>query len=92
MGIKEKIKFLIGVLKTSTDKKFEDELKAIEELENTAFHAYNNFEDKSILEVILTPSKYEDIFMLGIYIDTKVSKVFMKSVNTDIDFVRLNKE
>ena len=92
MGIKEKIEFLIGVLKTSTDQKFEDELKAIEELENIAFHAYLNFEDKSILEVILTPSKYEDIFMLGIYIDTKVSKVFMKSVNTDIDFVRLNKE
>ena len=92
MGIKEKIEFLIEVLKTSTDQKLEGELKAIEELEQTAFHTYRNFEDKSILEVILTPSKYEEVFMLGIYIDTKVSKIFMKSVNTDIDFVVLNKE
>lgn len=92
MGIKEKIEFLIEVLKTSTDQNFDEEVKAIEELEKTAFHTYQNFEDKSILEVILTPSKYEDVFMLGIYIDTKVSKIFMKSVNTDIDFVVLNKE
>lgn len=92
MGIKEKIEFLIGVLKTSTDQNFDEEVKAIEELENTAFHTYQNFEDKSILEVILTPSKYEEVFILGIYIDTKVSKVFMKSVNVDVDFVRLYKE
>ena len=92
MGIKEKIEFLVGVLKTSKDQNFDEEVKAIEELEKTAFHTYQNFEDKSILEVILTPSKYEDVFMLGIYIDTKVSKIFMKSVNTDIDFVVLNKE
>lgn len=92
MGIKEKIEFLIGVLKTSTDQNFDEEMKAIEELEQIAFHTYQNFEDKSILEVISTPSKYEEVFMLGIYIDTKVSKIFMKSVNTDIDFVVLNKE
>ena len=92
MGIKEKIELLIGVLKTSTDQKLEGELKAIEELEKTAFHTYENFEDKSILEVILTPSKYEEVFILGIYIDTKVSKIFLKSINTDIDFVVLNKE
>ena len=92
MGLKEKIEFLIGVLKTSIDQNFDEEVKAIEELEKTAFHTYENFEDKSILEVILTPSKYEDVVMLGIYIDTKVSKIFMKSVNVDIDFVVLNKE
>ena len=92
MGLKEKIEFLVGVLKTSTDTIFEEEIKAIEELEKTAFHTYENFEDKSILEVILTPSKYEDVFILGIYIDTKVSKIFMKSVNVDVDFVVLNKE
>ena len=92
MGIKEKIEFLIGVLKTSTDTIFEEETKAIEELEKTAYHTYENFEDKSILEVILTPSKYEEVFILGIYIDTKVSKIFMKSANVDVDFVVLNKE
>lgn len=92
MELKEKIEFLVGVLKTSTDTIFEEEIKAIEELENTAFHTYENFEDKSILEVILTPSKYEEVFILGIYIDTKVSKIFMKSVNVDVDFVVLNKE
>lgn len=92
MELKEKIKSLIEVLKTSTDPKFEEEMKAIEELEKVAFHTYENFEDKNILEVILTPSKYEAVFIFGIYIDTKVNKVFMKSVNVDVDFIRLNKE
>lgn len=92
MGLKEKIEFLIGVLKTSTDQKFEEEMKAIEQLENIAFHTYEDFKDESILEVILTPSEYENIFMTGIYIDNNVSKIFMKSVNVDVDFIRMNKE
>lgn len=91
MGLKEKIEFLIGVLKTSTDQKFEEEWKAIEELESVALYTLEKFKGNDTLKVNLTPSKYEDVFTLGIYIDPKTDKVFLKSANIDVDFSILNK-
>lgn len=91
MEIKERIGTLIGVLKSSIEPRFEEEAKAIDELESIAIHASQEFEDKNILEVNLIPSKYEDMSVLGIYIDSKINKVFLKSANIDIDFTILNK-
>lgn len=91
MELKERIENLIGVLKTSIEPKFEEEVKAIDELESIAIRASKEFKDRNILEVNLTPSKYEDMSSLGIYIDSKVSKVFLKSANMDVDFIVLNK-
>lgn len=90
MEIKERVKTLVGVLKTSTNLK-EDEVKAVEELESVALYTLEKFGDRDALDINLTPSEYEDTFILGIYIDNKINKVFLKSTNTDIDFSILNK-
>ena len=87
MEIKERIENLIGVLKASIEPGFEEELQAIDELNSVAMHTYESFKDNgNILDVTLTPSKYEDVTILGIYIDYKISKVFLKSANINVDF------
>ena len=88
--IRERVGTLIELLKASKEMN-EEEAKAIGELKAIALDTLEKFKTKEVLEVSVIPAKYEDVYSLGIFIDSKVNKVFFKSVNTDIDINILNK-